>query len=782
MAFDVGRVAGAMLVLVQGALAGEAVLPTVEVVAPTPLPGIGIPRDRIPSNVQVIGPADLAADRGAMLLDRFESHLSSVHRNDVQGNPFQPDVSFRGFTASPLLGTPQGLSVYQDGVRINEPFGDVVNWDLIPQAAIESITLVPGSNPLYGLNTLGGALAVRTRSGLRDPGGTVELSGGAFGRRSGEFGYGQRLGRDSGLFIAGSGFVEDGWRDRSPSDVRQFFAKAETRTQHASLGFTLTRANTDLTGNGLVPSSMFDRRRAAIFTHPDRTRNRLTMFTVDGTFALSEHAVLSAVAYHRRLSTRTLNGDINDAFEDGPDDVAAGGTGRDAGTAVHNRTATTQRTSGATVQWSLSLAAHELSVGFGHDASRSRFEQTSQLGVFDATRGVLETDPPALENALAGRTRTDSVFATDTMRLAENLHLTVSGRYNQTRVVLNDAGPSSPALDGSHHYRRFNPAAGLALRVSPQLTLYGNVSQGSRAPSPIELGCADPTRPCTLPNALAADPPLNQVIAQTREIGARGRLPGHTRWHAGLFDTVSKDDILFVGTTTSAGYFTNFGKTRRRGAEIGLSGRAGQLEWRADYAHVRATFASGACIVSENNSSRGTSTDCSPADPANPGGVVGDDLIAVRPGNRLPNVPDHSVRLAVAWRASDTWRVGAEVVAFSSQFVRGNENNAHSAGVATDLNGDTRTFLGSGRSAGYAVVHLNARYRPARDWELFARVANLFDRRYTTAGALAENPFSAAGTFITDSDQWTRETFLAPGAPRAAWIGVRHRFGGQGRH
>jgi outer membrane receptor protein involved in Fe transport len=198
---------------------------------------------------------------------------------------------------------------------------------------------------------------------------------------------------------------------------------------------------------------------------------------------------------------------------------------------------------------------------------------------------------------------------------AAGLHLTLSGRYNATRVRLQDTGPSAPALDGSHSYNKFNPAAGLAYQVSNALTLYGGFSQGNRAPTPIELGCADPARPCTLPNALAADPPLQQVVAQTWELGVRGVLPGNIRWNAGLFQATNTNDILFVGTTTSAGYFTNFGKTRRRGLELGLSGAAGRWQWSASYSFVRATFQSSACIVSENNSSRGTSSECSPEDP-----------------------------------------------------------------------------------------------------------------------------------------------------------------------
>ena len=267
------------------------------------------------------------------------------------------------------------------------------------------------------------------------------------------------------------------------------------------------------------------------------------------------------------------------------------------------------------------------------------------------------------------------------------------------------------------------------------------------------------------------------MVAQTWELGVRGVLPGNICWNAGLFQVTNTNDILFVGTTTSAGYFTNFGKTRRRGLELGLSGAAGRWQWSASYSLVRATFQSSACIVSENNSSRGTSTECSPEDPGSPGTFLGDDLIAVRSGDRLPNIPEQSFKLVVNFSPVPSWRIGAEVIAYSSQFVRGNENNQHQAGTFTDLNGDTRTFLGSGKASGYGIVNLSTQYRFGRGWEIFARLVNLFDKQYYSAGALAENPFDAAGTFQTDSSLWTRETFYAPGAPRAGWVGVRYRFG-----
>lgn len=746
-----------------------ATLPPVEVIGTTPIPGLGVQKDRIPSNVQSIDAKAIKDSQATNLPDFMGSQLPSVNVNEFQGNPYQPDVNFRGFSASPLLGTPQGLSVYQDGVRVNQPFGDVVSWDLIPQAAIGNVALIPGSNPLFGLNTLGGALSLTTKSGDTHPGTELEVQAGSFDRRQAEFATGHKLGNGVHAFAAGTWFEEDGWRDFSPSEVRQFFGKLGKRSENFELEVGLTVADNDLIGNGLVPRSFFERRREGIFTLPDQTRNEMNMVNASGTWFLSDDSQISATLYNRRTKTNTLNGDGNDEYEnDFEDDPTA-----DLAPAVSNRTSSVQKAWGGALQWSLATGAHQLAAGATHDRSKTTFEMNSTEGDFDDARGVVETGAPEPENNLLGISHTTSVFIADTWSLRPDLHLALSGRYNRTTVRLRDFMPAR-TLNGDHEFSKFNPALGLTWQASPLLTVYGNLSQANRAPTPIELGCADPENPCTLPNALAADPPLEQVVARTLELGARGRLSESLRWNAGVYQTNNKDDILFVGTTTSAGFFTNFGKTRRRGAELGLSGDQGPFTWHASYSYVKATFESPACIVAENNSSRGTDPACTQPDPDG----AGDDLIAVRPGDRIPGIPEHALKLGVTFRATARWRVGAEVVAFSDQFLRGNENNQHRAGTATDVNGEERTFLDAGKASGYAVVNLNTRYDLGGGWEVFGKVSNLFDRKYFTGGALAENPFDASNQFQADPDDWTREAFLAPGAPRAGWVGVRYRFGG----
>ena len=731
-------------------------LAPVEVVGTTPLPGIDLPKDRIPANVQTLTGRQLQDAGGQSLAEDLQRKLPSINVNEIQGNPYQADVNYRGFSASPLLGTPQGLSVFLDGVRMNEPFGDVVNWDLIPQSAIASMTLVPGSNPLYGLNTLGGALALQTKRGDTHPGAALELYGGSFNRRGGSLEHGGKRGEFS-WYVAAEGMKEDGWRDHSPSEVGQLFGKLAWTRGETDLALMLTHANTDLIGNGLVPESMHRQHRNDIFTHPDQTKNRSTLLALTGSHWLSDHDQISGTIYARRTRTRTLNGDGNDEYEDAFEDWAdAGfpaGEGPDSG--VLNRTRTDQTATGLALQWSRTAGMHQFSVGVSHDRSRASFRQSEQEGELTANRGISPTDDEEQVNSLLGRTRTTSIYATDTVTLAPTVHLTGSLRFNRTRVINDDR--MGDALNGDFTYRKLNPALGLTWQVAPSLTVYGGFTQGNRAPTPIELGCADPENACSLPNAMAADPFLEQVVTRTFELGVRGKLAGNMQWNASAFRSTNRDDILFVGTGGSLGYFTNFGRTRRQGIELGLSGENSAFDWHVNYSYLQATFQSSACILAENNSTEGE-------------GGCPDDEIHVSSGDRLPGLPRHNLKLGLDWRATALLRVGADLLAYSGQYVRGNENNRHEA---------NDEFAGRGKLPGYAVVNLRADYQFARGWTLFGRIDNVFDKRYSTAGALAENPFVGGGdAFAADPGEWRHEQFVAPGTPRSAWVGVRYAWKG----
>lgn len=744
-------IACAPLVHAQSNAPAITLLPPVEVVGTTPQPGAGTPADQIPSNVQTADGDRLRRLQSLNLPDFMAAQLPSVNVNDAQGNPFQINVNFRGFTASPLLGVAQGLSIYLDGVRINEAFGDVVNWDMIPTNALAHVTLLPGSNPLFGLNTLGGALSLQTRSGDTDPGGEIEVQGGSFGRIRSDLSHGQRLGAHGHLFVALSRFDEDGWRDFSPSRVRQIFVKGGERTVDYSWDLGLLHADSRLVGNGLLPESMLAVDRRQIYTAPDQTDNHVTMLTLHATRAFVGGLELSGTTYVRRVRAATVNGDLNaDAMS--PDSPRSG---------LEHRTGTRSQGEGLALQLVKSLGPHRLTAGLSDDRARNRFEQSDAAGELDASRRVHVTDATAVDALISGTSHSTGVFASGLVMLATDLQWTLSGRYNHTRVQTIDEGRAAlglaTSLDGRGRYGKFNPASGLAWQITPALTAFGGFSQGNRAPSPIELGCSDPAHACILPNALQSDPPLRQVIARTLETGLRGHLGGGLRWSAAAYRTINQDDLLFISNGHASGYFSNVGKTLRQGLELGVSQETARSDWSVSYSRLQAEFRNPACLLSRSNSSAQSGADCH-----------GDGEIEVSPGARLPNLPRHILKARLDARPLPTWRVGAQFTAYSSQLVRGNENSAQVP--------DGVDFFGSGKVAGFAVVDLTTNVTLGGGWELFAKVANLANRQYANGGQLAVDAFDANGSPMPPA-RWRNEQFVAPGAPRALWVGMRRRFG-----
>jgi iron complex outermembrane recepter protein len=147
---------------------------------------------------------------------------------DNSGNQFQANLDYRGFTASPVQGTPQGIAVYQNGVRINEAWGDVVNWNFIPEMAINRMTLMP-NNPVFGLNAIGGALSIDMKNGFTYHGEEVELRGGSFGRVGGGAQAGIQNGNYS-AYVAAESVRDDGWRDfSSSSQLNRIYADMGAR-------------------------------------------------------------------------------------------------------------------------------------------------------------------------------------------------------------------------------------------------------------------------------------------------------------------------------------------------------------------------------------------------------------------------------------------------------------------------------------------------------------------------------------------------------------------------
>jgi outer membrane receptor protein involved in Fe transport len=791
----------------------------VEVIEATPLPGVDVPLEAIPAPAQTALERDIIASGAIDLSDFLNRRLTSVFVNEIQGNPFQSDINYRGYTASPLLGTPQGLSVYMDGVRLNQPFGDIMSWDLIPRAAIRSTTLMPGSNPLFGLNTLGGALSVQTKDGRSNPGTSAQVVGGDYGRRAVEFEHGASSGPVS-WFLSGNLFHDSGWRPSSPSDVRQIFGKATWQNARTELSASAAYADNTLMGNGLQEQRLLASDYASVYTTPDITNNQSTFLNVTARRTLTNQIGFSGNAYFRNMRSSTLNGDIN---EDSLDQsvyqlsaadraalTAAGYTGfptagatsdntpfpfwrclaqvlqqdepGDKCTGLLNRTSTAQHNYGAAGQLNLrsgnSATNNQFTAGAAYDRSTVAFTQTTQLGFLNTDRGVTavnafadgvtggSVDGVAYDNrvGLDGTVQTSSAYATDTLS-AGIWHITLAGRYNHTSVANGDriTPDGAGTLTGDHTFARFNPAVGVTVTAIRQANIYLGYSEGSRAPTSIELGCADAVSPCKLPNALTGDPPLDPVVTRTWEGGVRGGR-GALNWSAGAFRGENQHDILFVASTqTGFGYFKNFGETRRQGLEFSVNGRTGPVSLGGGYSFIDATYQSADSVGGSGNSSNTSAT-------AGARGLPG--TILIRPGDRMPLIPRHTLKVFADVQATPRLSVDVDLVAASGVIARGNEDNAHQP--------DGTYYLGPGSSPAYAVVNAGARYGLTRWLQLVAQVNNIFDRRYYSAAQLGPTGLTAAGTFvarplpaINGEFPVVHSTFYAPGAPTSFWLGVR---------
>lgn len=743
--------AGLALTACTGAIAQHVPPQQVEIIGTSPLPGLGVDRDRLPYSSQVVRRGTLDAAQADHASDYMARRMPGVQVNDIQGSPFQADLTFRGYRASGILGASQGLSVYLDGVRINEAFGDVVNWDMVPAFALQSMSLVPGANPAFGLNTLGGALALTTANGASAPGLRGEFTLGSFGRQRLELSHGDRHEGGWDHFIGVGLFDETGWRDHSDGQLGTVLAKLGRATDLGDVSLDLLLGRSRLVGNGLVPLVTLDEngerspdigqtRRAAVYTHPDLTRNRLEQLSTHWDRQLDADTRLEALAYLRHAGRTTINGDEAD------------GDGASSSNASLNRTATVQRAAGLSVALSRRHGAHQWQVGTSLDSARVGYEQTEQDGVFDDSRGVLplEDEPPALSAKVEGRSTAYGVYATDTWQIATGTFVTGTLRFNQARVsntlgsVDDDTGAFEDHPRETFTYRSANPALGIAHKTSATTTLFASIARNNRVPTVIELGCADPEQPCRLPAGLQADPYLEQVRATSFEAGLRWGPPQGLRGSLTLFSTDNRNDILFrsVSVNGQLGYFQNFPRTQNQGLEAEIAARLGRFDLGLGYSHLNATYqADGVLRMGERN-------------------------VAIAAGTRIAGLPRHLFKASADWQLLPGLTVGADLQAFSRRGVAGNEDGRLEDGS------DEKVDLSL---PGYGIVNLRASWQPGtvKGLEVFARVTNAGNRRHASFGALAETQFDASGVYTGEESE---ALFVAPGAPRAFTLGLRWKF------
>ena len=745
---------------------------TITVIGTTPLPGAGIDADKLPGVSRSLSAQDISRSGTPSAIRALGDQLGSVSINDNLDDPFQPDILFRGFEASPVLGTPQGLAVYQNGVRINEAFGDTVNWDLFPDIAIDRLDVL-SANPAYGLNALGGAVVLTMKNGFTYQGGEGEVSGGSWGQRQLSVQYGFNDGM-WGAYVGGRALEQDGWRERSPDSIRQLYSAVSFRKNDLSLDLSFTGANNRLGGQSSTPVQELALGRNLLFTTPQSNINQLEFVTLDGAYAVNDAVSIQGNAYYREFHQSVVNGNTTDYTACASDDLAGSLCQSDGATPLTGTGGGLlpdisqggtlpigendfERIRSVSVGGSLQMTSSSDILGHGNhatlggsiDSDSTDFHTSAEIGVINpalqVTYSGLFVDTPqgtgwtATPVSLASTTRYYGLFITDTFDVTDARSITASGRYNYAEIDLADQ--IGGALSGRNHYSRFNPALGFTDKLSEWTTFYAGYAEGNRVPTPSEIECSDPAVPCLLPSSLSSDPPnLKQVVSHSYETGLRGNW-GDLGWNAGVFRTDLDDDIYGVATSLSTGYFQNIGGTRRQGAELGLHYRIGELSLFADYSYVDATFQSALLINSPSN----------PYQDAN-----GD--IQVTKGDRLPGIPRHRLKAGADTEILEGWTLGGTVTWVSDSFYRGDEAN-----LMKPL-------------AGYAVVNLHSSYDLTRWATLTLRIDNILDAHYSTFGVLGDPTGVNAPGIPTADGSYVDPRFQSPGAPIAAFGGVKVRF------
>jgi outer membrane receptor protein involved in Fe transport len=724
-------------------------LPEIEVVGTTPVGTTGLKRKKISANVQTVEDEEINRHAAQSLPDFMNRRMQSVNINDVQNNPYQPDISYRGFSASSVLGTPIGLSVYQDGVRVNEAFGDTVNWDLIPQIAISSLEMMPGSNPLYGLNTLGGALAVHTKSGNSHPGFNAQAVGGSYGRQGYQAEYGGSAGNFD-WYVAGNVFQDAGWRPFSTTAVNQGFSKIGWENDKTDLDLSFTYAHNNMNGVGSVPQELLQQNWGAIYTSPDVNQNTLYFVTLKGSHKLTDALQVSGNVYDRYNNNYTLNS--NTSTCDTTLNVSLTSC-TNANTPYNTLTpgyfqASRAKQNGTginlqiTSDYKIDQHENQFVAGGGFNTNKTHFLSAAQSAIFNPNYYELATEPlgdSAYGNTvnITGENTYSSLFATDTFSVFDWMHINSAINWTQAQVrtidSINSPTDSANYLGNNVHFQRVNPAAGVtfnpldALKLDnwmQDFTTYFNYNEGFRAPTTVEMACANPAAPCSLPNGFISDPALKPVVSHTMETGLRGKFGPALKWNFAVYQTINTNDILYLNAQNSinTGYFSNVGTTRRQGLELGLSGSAFEkLNWYISYGFVDATYRSSATLSN----------------------ALGAETITA--GDHIPSIPQNTFKVGSEYEFFHNFFAGADLQYTSSQFARGDDENIYAQIPA------------------YTLLNLNSRYVLTKNIELFAMGRNVLNNHYVSFGQMSTNMFNGGNT----------SQFQGPGAPATGYAGVR---------
>ncbi len=729
-----------------------------------------IDADKVPASVNVVDSRQIERSGSPNITDALMQSVPSVNISEVTGNPFQPNLEFRGFVASPVSGTPQGLAVYQNGVRINEAFGDTVNWDLIPTLAIKSVTVVT-NNPAFGLNALGGAVDLRMKDGFSYQGTELSVMGGSFGRIQGSGQWGKTIDNNYAVYGALEGVHDDGFRNFSQADIRRFYGDIAYKNDVNEFHLNMGVADNKFGASATVPAELLQQYWGATYTTPQTSHNQVGYFNLTGKVEATPTWTIEGAAHLRFFKQSTQDGNPTGTQPcDDPTLLCFGDTSTPAvglnGVQLSNpfpdgsflgendRTSTRSTTAGLSLQATnddrLFGHGNHFTVGTSIDTSVTWFNASAELGTFGpdyvlngsgiflGPSGSPVTDGPV---SLRATNQYIGVFALDTFDVTDRFSITGGGRFNTANINLQDQ--LGTALNGNHNYDRFNPVIGGTYKITPELTFYAGYSEANRAPTPLELGCADPANPCTIASFLVSDPDLKQVVSHTVEAGLRGTKElniGTLSWKLGGFRAKNTDDILDIPSPVlqGFGYFQNVGATRRQGIEAEVNLKSSTLQVYASYSFIDARFLDSLALGSN-----------SPFADAN-------GNIQVLPGNVIPAIPRHRVKAGIDYAVTDQFKIGGDAIWVSSQYLVGDESNQ-----APQL-------------SSYAVFNAHASYQINKTFQIFGRIDNIFDNRYSTYGTFFDT--NQLPNFANGGAPFTDPRSLSPARPRAIYAGLKATF------
>jgi outer membrane receptor protein involved in Fe transport len=747
-------------------------VPRLVVYPTTPISGSGsgIDPEKVPASLNVVDANQIKQTGSLNIGDALQKYVPGVVVSEVAGNPFQPNVQFRGFVGSPVSGTPQGLAVYQNGVRINEAFGDTVNWDLIPTTAIKSATVVT-NNPAFGLNALGGAVDVQMKDGYNYHGAEIDTMGGSFGRVQSSAQWGKQVDHFA-VYGALEGLHDDGFRNFSASDVRRFYGDVGYRNEASEFHLNMGAADNKFGATATAPVELLQQFWGATYTTPQTTENRVGYVNLTGKVEATPSWTIEGVAHVRLFDQKTVDGNATGTQPCTADPTLLcfgnGSTPANGlnGTQLANpfdpsatlgeidRTTTRSTTTGVSLQATNTdeLFGHgnHFTVGTSFDSSVTHFSALPELGTIGPNfvvsgSGIFlgQSGNPVSIGPVELRTTNQysGLYALDTFDVTNAFSITGGGRFNLADIRLEDQ--IGTALNGYASYTRFNPIIGGTYKITPGISAYAGYSEANRAPTPLELGCADPARPCIVAAFLVSDPPLKQVVSRTAETGLRGSHDlniGTLGWKLGVFRADNTDDILAIPSPVlqGFGYFQNVGSTRRQGIEAEVNLKSSTLQLYASYALVDARFLDALQVGSN-----------SPFADAN-------GNVQIVPGNRIPAIPRNRIKAGIDYSITDAFKIGGDALFVSSQYFVGDESNQ------------------APRLPSYTVFNLHVSYQIDKTFQIYARADNIFDNRYATYGT-----FFNTGTipnFANGGAPFTDPRSISPARPRALYVGLKATF------